>query len=114
MPERIPGFRDRFAGIATRCFGLEPPPQRLTIDAEVPLSSLTSQVMLALEQLAPYGAGNPPPLLLADRLQVVGEPKRVGNGEELFERAGQGTPAGVGRKHKRAVNVEKDQSGHGR
>jgi single-stranded-DNA-specific exonuclease len=37
--------------------------------------------MLALEQLEPYGCGNPPPVLLADRLQVVGEPKRVGNGE---------------------------------
>jgi single-stranded-DNA-specific exonuclease len=37
--------------------------------------------MLALDELAPYGCGNPPPVLLADRLQVVGEPKRVGNGE---------------------------------
>lgn len=81
MPERISGFRDRFAALATRRFGAEPPPQCLTLDAEVPLSALTFQVMLALQQLEPYGAGNPTPLLLADRLQVVGEPKRVGNGE---------------------------------
>ncbi len=81
LPERIAEFRDRFAAVAARHLGTEPRPQRLTIDAEAPLSSLTSHVMLALEQLAPYGAGNPPPVLLADRLQVVGAPKRVGNGE---------------------------------
>jgi single-stranded-DNA-specific exonuclease len=81
MPERIPEFRDRFAAVATRRFGGEPPPPSLIIDAEVPLSALTSHVMLALQQLEPHGAGNPAPVLLADRLQVVGEPKRVGNGE---------------------------------
>lgn len=81
IPDRIAEFRGRFAAVAQRRFGAEPPPPCLTIDAEAPLSSLTFPVMLALEQLAPYGAGNPPPLLLADRLQVIGEPRRVGNGE---------------------------------
>jgi single-stranded-DNA-specific exonuclease len=80
-PGQIPGFRDRFSAVAARHFGAEPPAHRLTIDAETPLSALTSNVMLALELLEPYGAGNPPPVLLADRLQVVGEPKRVGAGE---------------------------------
>lgn len=80
-PDQIPGFRARFNDVAARHFGPEPPAQRLIIDAEAPLSALTSQVMLALEQLEPYGAGNPPPLLLADRLQIVGEPRRVGAGE---------------------------------
>ena len=80
-PDRIPAFRARFTAAAARCFGTEPPPQRLMIDAEAPLAVLTSQVLLALEQLEPYGAGNPSPLLLADRLQIVGEPKRVGAGE---------------------------------
>ncbi len=81
VPEQITSFRERFTAVAHRHLGAEPPAQRLVIDAEVPLSVLTSQVMLALEQLEPYGAGNPPPLLLADRLQVVGEPRCVGNGE---------------------------------
>ena len=38
-------------------------------------------LLAAMEQLEPYGSGNPQPLLLADRLQVVGEPRRVGGGE---------------------------------
>jgi single-stranded-DNA-specific exonuclease len=37
--------------------------------------------MQAMDQLEPYGAGNPPPVLLADCLQVIGEPRKVGNGE---------------------------------
>ena len=51
------------------------------LDAEVPFSSLTSNLMLTLEQMEPFGSGNPAPVLLADDLQIVGEPKVVGNGE---------------------------------
>jgi single-stranded-DNA-specific exonuclease len=51
------------------------------LDAEVPLSALTLGLLQSLEQLEPYGSGNPQPLLLADRLEVVGEPRRVGAGE---------------------------------
>jgi single-stranded-DNA-specific exonuclease len=85
LPELIPRFRERFTAVAMQHFGPEPPPRRLVLDAETPLSTLTSNVMLALEKLEPYGAGNPPPLLLADRLQVVGEPKRVGAGERHLQ-----------------------------
>jgi single-stranded-DNA-specific exonuclease len=81
VPEMIPAFRERFTAVADRHFNGTAPSRRLTIDAEIPLATLTSHVMLALDELAPYGCGNPPPVLLADRLQVVGQPKRVGNGE---------------------------------
>jgi single-stranded-DNA-specific exonuclease len=81
LPAGIDVFRDNFCALAARHFGDKPPAHRLTIDAEVPLSALTTGVMQAIEQLEPYGAGNPPPLLLADRLQVVGTPRKVGDGE---------------------------------
>jgi single-stranded-DNA-specific exonuclease len=61
--------------------GAGPTRHRLVIDAEVPLAALTSGLMESIQQLEPYGAGNPEPLLLADRLQIVGTPKRVGGGE---------------------------------
>jgi single-stranded-DNA-specific exonuclease len=51
------------------------------IDAEVPLATLTPGLVDALVQLEPFGAGNPSPLLLTGGLQVVGEPRRVGDGE---------------------------------
>ncbi len=80
LPTAIDAFRDNFCALAARHLGVQPPPHRLTLDAEVPLSALTPGVMQAIEQLEPYGAGNPPPLLLADRLQVVNT-KKVGDGE---------------------------------
>jgi single-stranded-DNA-specific exonuclease len=58
-----------------------PAAARLVIDAEVPLSILTPDLVEALTRLEPYGAGNPRPLFLAGPLQVLGEPRRVGKGE---------------------------------
>lgn len=81
VPDLIPAFRTRFLEVARGHFGEKPPAHRLTIDAEVPLSSLTTNVLLTLDQMEPFGASNPAPVLLADRLQIVGEPKRVGNGD---------------------------------
>lgn len=81
LPDAIPDFRASFYSLAERHFGAQPPAHRLILDAEVPLSSLTVGLLQAMQQLEPYGAGNPQPLLLADRLKVVGTPRRVGNGE---------------------------------
>jgi len=81
LPENIDAFRDAFCAVVARQFGGTPGPHRLVIDAEVPLASLTTGLMQGIDQLEPYGAGNPAPVLLADRLQIVGEPRKVGNGE---------------------------------
>ena len=81
LPEAVDAFRESFCAAVARCRGDEVQPHRLTIDAEIPLASLTTGLMQAMDQLEPYGAGNPPPLLLADRLKVIGEPRKVGNGE---------------------------------
>ena len=90
-PEMIPGFRERFIEVARKHFGPQPPAHRLVIDAEIPLASLTSNLLLTLEQMEPFGAANPSPVLLADRLQIVGEPRKVGVGERhLSFRVSQG------------------------
>ena len=81
LPTAIDSFRTNFCSVVERQFGGKPHPHLLTIDAEVPLAALTTGVMQAIDQLEPYGSGNPPPLLLADRLQIVGEPRKVGEGE---------------------------------
>ncbi|MBI2804496.1 MAG: single-stranded-DNA-specific exonuclease RecJ [Planctomycetes bacterium] len=81
LPEAIDAFRENFCNVVGRQMGPDPQPHRLTLDAEIPFASLTPGLMQAIDQLEPYGAGNPPPLLLADRLQIVGEPKKVGGGE---------------------------------
>ncbi len=48
------------------------------IDAEVPLGVLTLKVVEAIDALEPHGVGNPKPLLVANNVRVVAEPKIVG------------------------------------
>lgn len=81
MPGAIAGFRERFCAVVEKTMGSEIKPHRLTLDAEIPLAALTMGLVEALGQMEPYGAGNPQPVFLADRLQIVGEPKRLGAGE---------------------------------
>lgn len=81
LPEQLAGFKRSFVEVARRRLGQAPRPHRLAIDAEVPLSALTAGLMQSIGQLEPYGQGNPQPLFLADRLQIVGEPRKVGGGE---------------------------------
>ena len=47
----------------------------LPIDAEVPLGMLTLRVVEEIETLEPHGIGNPRPLLVANHVRVVGEPR---------------------------------------
>ena len=81
VPENVEAFRTHFLGVAQKQLGDTPRGHRISIDAEVPLSSLTFNLMLTLEQMEPFGASNPAPVLLADRVQILGEPKRIGAGE---------------------------------
>ncbi len=81
QPELIEVFRQRFCAYAAESFRVSPTIPRLLIDAEVPLSALTTSLVRDLDQLEPYGTSNRRPLFLAAGLQVVGEPTRVGGGE---------------------------------
>jgi single-stranded-DNA-specific exonuclease len=53
----------------------------LHIDAESPLVQLTLRTVSQIEQLAPFGEGNPRPLLCATRVSLDGPPKKMGAGE---------------------------------
>jgi single-stranded-DNA-specific exonuclease len=48
------------------------------IDAEIMLGDLTLKVLESIEALEPHGTGNPKPVLVANRVRVVGESKIVG------------------------------------
>jgi single-stranded-DNA-specific exonuclease len=82
VPDQIDTFRRRFCDVALRHFGTDPPAHRIIVDAEIPLATLTPGLLQAMALLEPYGSGNPQPVLLADRLQVVGTPRKVGGGEQ--------------------------------
>lgn len=81
-PEEVDVFRDRICAFVAERFPNGLPPPRLTLDAEVPLSTLTLKLLADLDRLEPYGADNARPLFLAGDLEVVGLPTRVGKGED--------------------------------
>jgi single-stranded-DNA-specific exonuclease len=75
----FPIFAERFD---RHCRDALTPEQRqrvLTIDAEVPLGVLTTRVVEEVEALEPHGVGNPRPLLVANRVRLVGAPRVVGD-----------------------------------
>lgn len=51
------------------------------IDAEAPLSQLTLATVQQIEQLAPFGQGNPRPILCASGVDLAEPPRRIGRGE---------------------------------
>jgi single-stranded-DNA-specific exonuclease len=80
-PHAIDAFRARFCAFAARHFPDGPPPPSLVIDAELPLAALTFGLLKDLDRLEPYGSGNTRPLFLASGLEVLGTPRRIGQGE---------------------------------
>ena len=51
------------------------------VDAEGPLSQLTPETVRQMELLAPFGCGNPRPVLCATGVRLAEPPKRIGGGE---------------------------------
>lgn len=53
----------------------------LRIDAEGPFFQLTLQTVKQIESLAPFGCGNPRPVLCATRVKLAEPPKKIGASE---------------------------------
>jgi single-stranded-DNA-specific exonuclease len=53
----------------------------IAIDAETILSQLSLNTLQQIEQLAPFGCGNPRPVLCACGVTLAGPPRRMGGGE---------------------------------
>ncbi len=68
--DRLDALQSRLLDEAARCLaGVELTPV-LRIDAEVPLRAMTGQLWEALQQLQPFGEGNPEPLFLSRSVWV--------------------------------------------
>jgi len=78
---RLEHFRAAFCEYAASEIPASPPLAELLIDAEGPLSQLTPQLIQQIDQLAPFGTGNPRPVLCATGVQLSEPPKRIGGGE---------------------------------
>lgn len=76
--DRIEEFRERFLSLAALELSEDDLVPTLVADAEASLDMVDLELADSLAQLSPYGVGNPEPLLVARRLQVMRSPRRVG------------------------------------
>ena len=82
LPDRLEAFADAFATHADAELVDEDLTPMTRIDAIVPASALTLDLARELEQLAPFGLGNPDVTLLVAGCEAVG-PATVGEGKHL-------------------------------
>lgn len=84
-PEKIDDFRRAFNEYACRCLQVEDLKSSIDIDAEVSLSQLDYQTVRMIEQMGPFGEGNPKVHLVARDLCLVCPPRRIGQGSEHLQ-----------------------------
>ena len=81
-PAHFDAFAERFDHHCRAALTDDQQQRKLDIDAEVRLGELSLPVVEWIETLEPYGIGNPRPILVAEGVRVVGEPRPVGERQE--------------------------------
>ncbi len=79
--ENLTRFRAAFCEHAATKLVSQDLVEHLRIDAEVLLADITPRLVQTIENLAPFGAGNRRPLLMAANVELLGPAKRIGGGE---------------------------------
>jgi len=93
--ESIQPFRESINRIASKMLELEDLVPTLSVDMELPLSALTGPLLEELEELEPFGSGNPEPLFLSKGILL--ERGSSNSGEVQMEvRDKEGTRASYG------------------
>ncbi len=77
-PNKIDEFREAFCHQITLQTSHSEMIPELDIDAEARLSQLTIRTLNELEKLAPFGQGNPRPVMCASNVKLAREPKTMG------------------------------------
>jgi len=78
---RIPEFREAFCDFVRSRLGDRDPTATLMVDAETTFPQLNLHTVSLIENLAPFGAANPRPILVASDVELHEPAKRFGNGE---------------------------------
>ncbi len=77
-PRALDAFRDAIAAHAAETLDEDDLKRTITIDSEAALGELSAGAIRWLEAMGPFGQANPRPRLLSTDVQLVGEPRLVG------------------------------------
>ena len=84
-PDHIDAFREAFFHQILQQASTSELVPELDIDAEALLSQLTIRTLNELEQLAPFGQGNPRPVMCASGVRLGREPKTMGKDDRHLD-----------------------------
>ncbi len=100
--DSIEEFKKSINALAKKTIRLEDLLPRLDIDMEIALGQFNEKIILELQRLEPFGAGNPEPLFYSRSLKLKGQPQilarntikfRVSDGDAVFQAIGFGMSA---------------------
>jgi single-stranded-DNA-specific exonuclease len=80
-PENLVRFRAAMCEYAAARLSPQDLVEHIRIDAEVSLGDVSPRLVGAIERLAPFGAGNRRPLLMAASVELSGPPQAMGGGD---------------------------------
>jgi single-stranded-DNA-specific exonuclease len=81
----LSAFRQAFLDVVERKLGGNKAVAKIEIDAEVTLKQINSlQLVHSIEKIAPFGANNPRPVLVASNVDLSEPAKTMGNGDRHF------------------------------
>ncbi len=83
VKENLEEFTKAFLTAVKTQIGNHTPDQDLEIDAFVQQNQLNDNLLHEIEKLAPFGQGNPQPLLGIEKVRLNGKPRSVGSGEHF-------------------------------
>ena len=83
VKENLEEFTKAFLTAVKSQIGTHTTNQYLEIDAFVQQNQLNDNLLHEIEKLAPFGQGNPQPLLGIEKVRLNGRPKPVGSGEHF-------------------------------
>ena len=78
---QLDGFREALTVYVKEHHQVSARDMQVSVDAEVRLADLTWKAVSQLEQLGPFGEKNPRPIFAATKVEVIGEPQKMGEGE---------------------------------
>jgi single-stranded-DNA-specific exonuclease len=80
--EQVPRFEESLNRLAREQLTMADRTPLLRIDAEVRLQEIDDPLLQFIEQLEPFGEGNPQPMFLARGVEIVGAPSLVGREQQ--------------------------------